>query len=142
MRKEAKSMDEYQQFAGVYDILLYPFLHPVRVKITHLASQLQPKSIIDICCGTGNQLRYLKNKGFERIEGIDLSDSMINQSQKGANPVNCTQGDTTAMSIPDSSYDMGIISFALHEKPKEIAEKLLQQHNFHFGASQLRVYQL
>ena len=201
-------MDEYRKFAGVYDILLYPFLHSVRVKTTHIASQLQPNSIIDICCGTGNQLRYLKNKGFESIEGIDLSDSMINQSQKGANPVNCSQGDATAMDIPDNSYDMGIISYALHEKPKEIAEnivneafrivregghlmvidyslsdsvnpfikmmvhavermagkdhyhyfkkytqfmgmdrllpaeKLLQQHNFHFGASQLRVFQL
>ncbi|MCF8309537.1 MAG: class I SAM-dependent methyltransferase [Bacteroidales bacterium] len=120
-------MDEYRKFAGVYDILLYPFLHSVRVKTTHIASQLQPKSIIDICCGTGKQLKYLKSHGFENLEGIDLSVSMLNQTQKGENPVNCREGDATAMDIPDNSYDMGIISYALHEKPKETAQQIVRE---------------
>lgn len=120
-------MDEYQTFAGVYDSLLYPFLHSIRVKTTRVALDLKPESIIDICCGTGNQLKYLRNQGFKNVKGIDISVSMLNQSQKGDDTVNCSQGDAAAMDIADNSYDMGIISFALHEKPKEIAENIVKE---------------
>jgi len=120
-------MDEYQSFAGVYDSLLYPFLHSIRVKTTRVALDLKPNSIIDICCGTGNQLKYLRDHGFKNIKGVDISVPMINQSQKGKKTVNCSQGDASAMDISDNSYDMGIISFALHEKPKAIAENIVKE---------------
>ncbi len=120
-------MDEYKTFAGIYDFLLFPALHQIRVKTAEVVSQLNPEQIIDLCCGTGNQLKYLKRKGFENIEGVDISHSMLKQTRKSSAKINCTHGDATKLNFPDNSFEAALISFALHEKPKETAESIVKE---------------
>jgi len=120
-------MDEYKTFAGVYDFLLFPVLHQIRLKTAKVVSQLNPEQIIDLCCGTGNQLKYLKRKGFENIEGVDISHSMLRQTRKGGAQINCKHGDATKLNFPDNSFDTALISFALHEKPLETAISIVKE---------------
>lgn len=123
----SKTDDQYQTFARVYDPLLHPFLHPIRKKTAAIIEKKAPGRILDICCGTGNQLKYLKKRGFQRMEGIDISLSMLNQAGKGDTAVNCSAGDASAMPFNGDQFDLGIISFALHEKPKEIARTIIEE---------------
>lgn len=120
-------MDEYKTFASVYDILLYPVLHKIRLKTADIISRLKPAQIIDLCCGTGNQLKYLKQKGFENIDGVDISHSMLKQTRKSRAKINCTHGDATKLNFTDNSFEAALISFALHEKPKETAEGIVNE---------------
>lgn len=120
-------MDEYKTFAGVYDIFLYPALHQIRLKTAEVISRLKPEQIIDLCCGTGNQLKYLKRRGFENIEGVDISHSMLKQTRKGGAQINCSHGDATKLNFTDNNFDAALISFALHEKPKETAESIVKE---------------
>lgn len=120
-------MDEYKIFARIYDPVLYVVLHRIRKKVVEVVRSCNPSSIIDICCGTGNQLKYLKKSGFHNVTGIDLSQSMLQQVEKGGEQVKCDKQDATELRFNDDSFDMGIISFALHEKPLDVAGKILDE---------------
>ncbi|MBS3775537.1 MAG: methyltransferase domain-containing protein [Bacteroidales bacterium] len=120
-------MDEYKLFARIYDPVLYGVLHKIRKKVVELAQSYNPSTIIDICCGTGNQLKYLKKSGFHNVTGIDISQSMLQQVEKGGEPIKCDKQDATELAFRDNHFDMGIISFALHEKPADIARKIVDE---------------
>ncbi|HKL37751.1 MAG TPA: methyltransferase domain-containing protein [Bacteroidales bacterium] len=120
-------MDEYKLMAPVYDPLLHMVMHRVRKKVVQIVENLKPEQIIDICCGTGNQLKYLKRHGFDNIIGVDLSQSMLFQAGKGSAGVSCEQMDASAMNFEDNRFNLGIISFALHEKPFAVARQIIKE---------------
>jgi SAM-dependent methyltransferase len=49
-----------------------------------------PKAILELGCGTGKHAYFLKQKGID-VEGIDISESMLNQAKKMG--MNCQLGD-------------------------------------------------
>ena len=120
-------MDEYKLLAPVYDPLLHMVMHRLRKKVVQIVGHLKPEQIIDICCGTGNQLKYLKRQGYDNITGVDLSQSMLVQAGKGTSRVSCDQMDASAMDFEDNRFDLGIISFALHEKPFAVARQIINE---------------
>jgi demethylmenaquinone methyltransferase/2-methoxy-6-polyprenyl-1,4-benzoquinol methylase len=120
-------MEEYKLLAPVYDPLLHLVMHRVRRKVVQIVQDLKAEQIIDICCGTGSQLKYLKRHGFDKIIGVDLSRSMLNQAEKGSSRVSCDQMDASAMNFRDNRFDLGIISFALHEKPFAVARQIVNE---------------
>jgi len=120
-------MDSYTIFARFYDIFLYIFLSKLRKRVVSIARCYNPETIIDICCGTGNQLKYLRNAGFTNVYGIDISPAMVKQSQNEYNTIKCDIGDAGATNYTSNSFDMGIISFALHEKPYAEAQNIIKE---------------
>ena len=108
--------------SGVYDLLLYPFLNKVRQITAQKILQYKPKSLIDICCGTGNQLKQLTNKDIG-LTGIDNSPHML----KNANELNCYLQDATDIKFPKGSFDMAIIQLALHEKTNDVQQKIVSE---------------
>jgi len=120
-------MDHYKLLAGIYDPILHIALNKIRKQVVQTIDSIQPDSIIDICCGTGNQLKYLKKHGFDNITGVDISESMLNQAGKGKEKVTCKNQDATRLSYSNDQFDVGIISLALHEKPIETATKILDE---------------
>ena len=113
-------------FARFYDPFVDPFIRKVRYKVLQLAKDLGAKNVLDVCCGTGNQLKLLKLHGF-KVTGIDLSDQMIGVSRRGKNAVNCLKGDATSLPFPDGSYDLVTISLALHENSRNVAIAILKE---------------
>ena len=118
-------MDHYW-FASVYDLLLHPFLHRLRKTITKLVKDEKARRVLDVCCGTGNQLKYLKKAGIEGV-GVDLSQNMLNISQKGKWKQPCLLEDAAGMPFDEQSFDMGIITLALHEKEPKVAKKIVKE---------------
>ena len=120
-------MDEYKFLAPLYDPLLHAVMHRVRRKVVDVVENLPHQSILDICCGTGNQLKYLKRAGFSEITGVDISRSMLGQARKGRDKVTCDEQDASMMHFKDNSFEVGIISFALHEKPEQVARQIISE---------------
>jgi len=119
-------MKEYQYSAKFYDPLLFPFIRPIRNKVIALVKQYHYKSILDVCCGTGDQLKLLKEHGFDG-EGIDLSDAMLSVAGKGEYKANCIHQDATQMHYENAKFDLVMTAFSLHEKHHASARKIVEE---------------
>ena len=119
-------MNEYKHLASLYDVILYPFVRSIRRDILKTVMRLRPRKLLDVCCGTGNQLRLLKRYGIDAV-GIDLSQAMISVSQKGNHAPTCFLQDATAMKFDTDTFDMAIVSFALHETGWDNANDILSE---------------
>lgn len=89
MNPEAESPQPQESFTRVapyYDELMsqVPYRMWVGYYLLLLSHQnLQPKRILDVCCGTGSMCELLTQEGFE-MAGVDLSPEMIRQARKKA----------------------------------------------------------
>ncbi len=119
-------MEEYQYSAKIYDPILFPFIRPIRNKVISLVKKYQYKSILDVCCGTGDQLKLLKEQGFEGI-GIDLSPAMLRIAEKGEHAADCIEQDATQMHYENAKFDLVMTAFSLHEKSHASARKIVEE---------------
>jgi len=119
-------MPEYHYSARFYDAVLSPFITPIRRRVVSLVRKQRYGRILDVCCGTGDQLKFLKRYGFEG-EGVDLSDAMLAVAHSGEDPANCIHEDATQMHYGAERFDMVMTAFALHEKPHTIARKIVEE---------------
>jgi len=119
-------MEAYQYSARFYDRLLSPFISPIRRRVLFLVKKYRYHSILDVCCGTGDQLKLLKAHGFEG-KGVDLSDAMLSVAQTGEQQADCIKQDATKMAYEDARFDLVMTAFALHEKEYTIARKIIEE---------------
>jgi demethylmenaquinone methyltransferase/2-methoxy-6-polyprenyl-1,4-benzoquinol methylase len=84
------------------------------------------QSILDVCCGTGDQLKLLKEHGIDG-EGIDISDAMLNVAGKGKHKADCTHQDATQMHYENAAFELAMTAFALHEKDFASARKIVEE---------------
>lgn len=117
-------MQDYQFIAPFYDFLLYPFVKSIRRDVLKLVQGLQPKLILDVACGTGDQLRLLSENNFPAV-GVDRSAAMLMACRKNNPSSDCLLQDATAMAFQDNTFDLAMISFALHETGWNFALEIL-----------------
>lgn len=117
-------MSDYSTFAPFYDLLLKPFLGDIRQEILKTVNRLKPRTILDVCCGTGDQLKLLKKNAYD-VVGIDLSASMLKVAKKGTSGIRCENQDATQMTFPENHFDLAMITLALHETEWDQAKKIL-----------------
>ena len=119
-------MPEYHYSARFYDALLSPFITRIRRRVLALVRKHRYVRILDVCCGTGDQLKLLKKHGFD-AKGVDISDAMLSVAHKGQHPANCIHEDATQMHYEDAKFDLVMTAFALHEKDHETARKIVEE---------------
>jgi SAM-dependent methyltransferase len=73
------SATSFTSVAEFYDELMKPV--PYRMWVSYYLlllsmQEVKPKSMLEMCCGTGTLTELLHKEGFE-IEGFDLSESMV-----------------------------------------------------------------
>jgi len=119
-------MEAYKYSAKVYDRLLSPFISPIRRRVLLLVRKYKYHSILDVCCGTGDQLKLLKAHGFEG-KGVDLSDAMLSVARTGERQADCIKQDATKMAYEDAKFDLVMTAFALHEKEHASARKIVEE---------------
>jgi len=119
-------MKEYEQSAKYYDRILFLFIRSIRNKVIAIVNKYQYKSILDVCCGTGDQLKLLKKHGFDG-EGIDISFAMLNVASQGEHRANCINQDATQMHYVDKKFDLVMTAFSLHEKDHTAASKIVKE---------------
>ena len=78
--------------------------------------------------GTGKQAYAFAKKGFDVI-GIDISESMLRIANKKNKYPNAKfqLADATDLPFADGRFDVVCISFALHDMPSTIQEKVLME---------------
>lgn len=84
--------------------------------------------ILDVATGTGKQAFAFAKRGYE-VVGIDLSEAMLNVAKKKNKYANARfeAADATDLPFEDNSFDVSTVSFALHEMPLSIREKVLKE---------------
>ncbi len=71
--------------------------------------------IAEIFCGRGGGLVALQRLGFDNIEGVDLSDSLLAEYRGNAT---LHLADCTKMPFDDDSYDAVVVHGGLHHLPR------------------------
>ena len=67
--------------------------------------------ILDVACGNGSILRYLQSRGYQNLEGLEISEYAVNRlSTEG---ILMHRGMLPRLAIPDARYDMVIASQVL-----------------------------
>lgn len=114
---------KYFSIAPLYDFFLDPFLGKVRKVVQAVIINLEPESLIDICCGTAKQLKHFEKTGIQ-ITGIDNSQAMIKASGRNY----CQLMDATNIGI-SQKFDCALLQFALHEKTSDTQKKIIYETN-------------
>ncbi len=119
--------NEYDVMAKIYDPALYFALKPIRITVMNKLLPYRDKAIIDICCGTGNQLKLLSKNGFNNLSCLDLSSSMLKVAKKNGQQLKIYNEDATKTGFDSEVFDIAIMSFALHEKNRNIQENMINE---------------
>lgn len=118
--------DEYQSTAVFYDRILTPLLRPLREDIRTFIHYRGHRDIIDICCGTGDQLQMLERDDMHLV-GVDSSVSMLEKARRRCSDnVSLHLLDAEQMELPQGSFDCGILVFSLHEKHPTIRSQIFE----------------
>jgi len=118
---------EYDFIAIIYDPVLYIFLKPIRITVMNMLLEYKEKSILDLCCGTGNQLKLLEKNGFKDLHCLDISNKMLGIARKKNLTIKIYNEDATKTNFKNESFDIVIISFALHEKNRLTQKKIIEE---------------
>ena len=78
--------------------------------------------IVELFCGRGNGLVALASLGFDHVEGVDLSATLLSEY---AGPARCYVADCRELPFEDGSRDILVVQGGLHHLPR-IPEDLEQ----------------
>lgn len=115
--------------------ILAPFYNPlvmllsgVRERVVNFTDAPKGSRILDVATGTGQQAFAFAKRDYE-VTGIDLSEAMLNVAKKNNKYKNAKFeiADATNLPFEDDSFEVSTISFALHEMPLSIIEKVLKE---------------
>ncbi len=107
--------------------------HQIRYDLEIIAQLIKPNSkVLDIGCGDGELLDFLKKTKNVDARGLEISQSQVSKAlSKG---ISAIQGDAESDLgfYPDRSFDFAILSQTLQatQKPKELLEEMLRVAEF------------
>lgn len=117
----------FAQLAPFYDFVTFPISY-VRDLVVDFASIKSGWEVLDVATGTGAQALAFAKRGYEVI-GIDLSEEMLQVAQRKNRYSNAKfeAGDATCLRVWADEFDIVCVSFALHDMPLAIREKVLKE---------------
>ncbi len=120
------STDAYRSSAVIYNYCISPLLQSIRRDIRTYIHYKGYRQIIDVCCGTGDQLQLLEGPGMS-LWGIDNSLAMLEQAGRNcSDTVNLHLLDAEQDIVNPGFFDCAIISFGLHEKHPTVADTIFK----------------
>jgi ubiquinone/menaquinone biosynthesis C-methylase UbiE len=111
-----------------YDFALGGVLRGFRERIVAAVDTLGLHPWLDICCGTGSQLRKL-DRGLGRGTGIglDLSRGMIRYASARAPDRSFVRSDAALLPFKAGSFRSVTVSFGLHEKSPLVRRAIMDE---------------
>ena len=106
-----------------YSTIIDPILKDVRICVAGLSGVKAGDSVLDVCCGTGDQVFYYTQKGAIAT-GVDQEPSMIelaerNRKRRGFKHSTFHLASATELPFPDGYFDCASISLGLHEMERD-----------------------
>jgi len=114
-----------------YSNVIDPILKNVRIRIVKFTGIKAGDKVLDVCCGTGDQVFYYAKAGAIAY-GIDLNPGMIeiaerNKKKLGLNNVSFQITDAQNLPFEDDFFDYASVSFGLHEKERKARGKIISE---------------
>ncbi len=105
-----------------YSTLVDPFLRHVRLYAIRFSGLKAGDRVLDVCCGTGDQVYYYARAGL-LATGIDLDPAMLRLAAKDKRSrvqdnASFRMADARWLPFTDNSFDGASVSLALHEKKR------------------------
>ncbi len=110
----------------LYDPLFEPPLRAVRQRVWQVCAEVRPRRVLDVCSGTGSQVRALRDRGYQAW-GADLSRDMLGLARRRLPPYATPLQNAQALAFRDGAFDLAIASLALHEKQAPTARAMLHE---------------
>jgi len=114
-----------------YSTLIDPLLQNIRVYTPKFSGMKKGDRVLDVCCGTGDQVFYYEKKGII-ANGIDLNPKMIKAAEKRKKESGLTNvffqiADAKKLPFQNNYFDFVSISLALHEKDRYSRDKIISE---------------
>lgn len=118
-------------FSLSYATVIDPLLRDIRVYTPTFSGMKAGDRVLDVCCGTGDQVVHYAGRGIIAT-GIDLNPDMIeaankNKSRQGIANVSFQTEDAQKLSFRDDFFDLASISLALHEKERIVRGRIISE---------------
>jgi ubiquinone/menaquinone biosynthesis C-methylase UbiE len=113
----------------IYTTFVDFILSPLRRKTTNFLDLEVPSLILDVATGTGGQASEF-NKSGHAVLGIDLDINMLEKAQEkqGRNRgITFIHGDGTKLPLKPGTFDLVVISYAMHDVPYPIGLGILAE---------------
>jgi demethylmenaquinone methyltransferase/2-methoxy-6-polyprenyl-1,4-benzoquinol methylase len=117
----------FKAWAPFYDFFVRP-VSKARENVVGLTGAAKSSKVLDVATGTGAQALAFAKRGYDTI-GVDLSEAMLKVAHRKNRYPNARfeVADATHLRFEDNSFDVSTISFALHDMPITIREKVLKE---------------
>jgi len=114
-----------------YSKVIDPWLKGLRISVVGFSKIKAGDRVLDVCCGTGDQVFYYAKKGAITY-GIDLDSNMIkiaerNKKKLGADNVFFQVANASNLPFEDNFFDCVSISLGLHEKENKTRDKIVSE---------------
>jgi len=108
-----------------------PFLGDLRNSVVELAEIKAGDRVLDVCCGTGDQVFHYLRKGAVAT-GVDRDPRMIELAEKdrerqGFNNVNFRLGSAAKLPFRDGYFDCASISLGIHEMNRDERSRVVSE---------------
>ena len=117
----------YNRFAFLYDLGEW-LRHSTRRKALQLSSWQPGERVLDLCTGTGTLARTFASQGAN-VTGVDLARGMLKRASAKAAGMNTAwvEMDATRLAFSDGSFDVSVLSLALHHMPVPVQLRVLAE---------------
>lgn len=116
---------------NLYSIFIDPLLKDIRTYISKFSGMKEGDRVLDVCCGTGDQVFYYGKEGIIAT-GVDLSPKMIKSAEKRKEKSGLTNiffqvANAKQLPFKDNSFDFVSICLGLHEIKRDERDKIITE---------------
>jgi ubiquinone/menaquinone biosynthesis C-methylase UbiE len=122
-------LQHYNRHAYFYDMMEF-IRRGTRRKVMSLSGWRNGERILDLCTGTGEMALVFASRGA-KVVGTDIARGMlkraVNKSLGTASASAWVEMDATNLAIADRSFEISMISLALHHMPIPVQVRVLME---------------
>lgn len=114
--------------APFYDAITMP-ISGLRERVVDVANPKKGSKILDVATGTGGQALAFAKRGYD-VVGVDISKDMLEVAKRNNRYGNLKfeVADATRLKrFKNDSFDVSCVSFALHDMPSNVREKVVKE---------------
>lgn len=117
----------FARWSPLYDLFAKPigFAYAAAARA---AGAAPGRTVLDLCTGTGELALRAARRGAT-VTAVDFTASMLARARAKCGPlgVRFVEMDARALAFPDRSFDVAVLSFALHDMPAAVRAAALSE---------------
>ncbi|HXD12356.1 MAG TPA: methyltransferase domain-containing protein [Anaerolineales bacterium] len=117
----------YNRFASLYDLGEF-IRYGTRQKAVALSGWQPGETVLDLCTGTGGLALSFASQGAP-VVGVDIARGMLKRAAAKSRGCDCAwlEMDATHLAFPDKSFEVTMLSLALHHMPEKVQLQVLSE---------------